>query len=70
MPRKNGCDECDECGDTNISPSVEAFEVLNRILCEDCAPGALETAAEKSAPLQRAVDETHGAQLACTKPSE
>ena len=40
-----GCEECGECNSINI----EAWEVLDRILCEDCGPGALEEAAEEEA---------------------
>lgn len=33
---------CAICGETDISPNVEAFEVTGQIVCDDCADGVLE----------------------------
>lgn len=34
------------CGEAIFSPNVEAFETLDRMLCDDCAADALDEAAE------------------------
>lgn len=37
---------CEDCGEEDFIPNVEAWETLDQILCDDCAPAALEEAAE------------------------
>ena len=46
---QNKVECCDECECVGFSPNIEAFETLDRILCDDCAPGALEEAADVAA---------------------
>ncbi len=33
---------CDDCGECDIDPNVEAFELCGRILCADCAEAVFE----------------------------
>lgn len=39
-------DGCEECGATDNGVCIEAFETLERILCDDCGMLALDEAAE------------------------
>lgn len=38
---------CEECGAIDQGVSIEAFETLERILCDECGPAALEDAADR-----------------------
>lgn len=40
------CAHCGATGDDFSSPSVEAWEVLGELVCEDCAGDAIAEAAE------------------------
>jgi hypothetical protein len=45
----SACSQCGVSGDDFPSPSVECWEVLGELVCEDCADGALERHAEEEA---------------------
>jgi hypothetical protein len=36
------CSGCERCGDDDISPNVEAFELSGEIVCDDCAEEIFE----------------------------
>jgi hypothetical protein len=42
----SSCVECGASGDDFASPSIECWEELGELVCEDCAEGALERWAE------------------------
>lgn len=43
----SSCHECGATGDDFPSANVEAFEVTGELICDDCADGVLERAAEE-----------------------
>jgi formylmethanofuran dehydrogenase subunit E len=35
-------ERCEICGENDIDPSVESFELTGKLLCEDCAEAEFE----------------------------
>lgn len=37
---------CERCGDDDFSPNIEAFEISNEVLCDDCAEEIFEQSSQ------------------------